>query len=153
MRELGFYAKYLQRYYELFGENNIHIAIHEEFFKNLQQETAMVYKFLGVDETFSPDTLNIRINQRKAVRSHSFVSAIYTIKRLMNTGLMSPVKRLLTHTDHADRLMRWLRKINLKDGDLPQLSDSSRKELFSSYTQDIKELEKLIGRDLSLWKR
>ena len=49
-------------------------------------------------------------------------------------------------------LRRWIGKdALLKQFDYPPMEDSIKKELYAQYEAEIKELETVIGRDLSHW--
>jgi len=56
-----------------------------------------------------------------------------------------------------DTLYRHIRKINYRDPNKvapikKEIDEKTRSTVKEFYKEDIRELEKLIGRDLSLWK-
>ena len=53
-RDIGRYAEQVQRYFDVFGRENVHVIVYDDF----QDDTASVYRetlrFLGVDQEFQP---------------------------------------------------------------------------------------------------
>ncbi len=112
--------------------------------------TQDIFRVLGVDNTFLPDTLtrhNISgVPKNKLLhRVHHFLGGSTRNsfkefgKRLLPSSVRGNLKR---------QLVKTLREKNLEK---PPLLPEVRSELLQSYREDITKLQTLIGRDLSHW--
>lgn len=52
------YCKHLNLYYNLFPTDNIKVLILDEMVANPRESIRYIYKFLGVNESFVPASLN-----------------------------------------------------------------------------------------------
>jgi hypothetical protein len=143
-RRVGFYHAHLTRYYELFGHEQIRVYLYEELDRNPTGVTQNIFRFLGVDHTFVPDT-SVRYDDDVSgiPRSH----ALHTFVGKQNP-LKSALKPLLPRGLRR-RISANLHKGNLKEA--PPMPQEVREELTEAYREDITKLEGLIGRDLSGW--
>jgi hypothetical protein len=147
----GFYYKNLYKYYELFPKENIRVYLYEDLQSNPLKVMQDIYGFLGVDATFSPD-VTVRYNESGFVKN-KFLNKIYgqggfisrSIRAILPTTLVQKLRGNLA----LKKKMFALRSKNL---DRPGMDPAIRKTLtFDVYQEDIKNLEKLIGRDLGNW--
>ncbi|MBT8401327.1 MAG: sulfotransferase [Rhodothermia bacterium] len=141
-RSKGFYGKQLQRYFSLFPESQIRVYLFEEFRKDPVAVTQDAYEFLGVDPTFVPNT-SVRFNRSGQVRN-------LKLQRWLSSEsiLRSSIKKLIP-SRWAHKMRNAVDSLNLADSD--PLDASVRRSLMDGYADDIALLEKLLGRDLSLW--
>lgn len=142
-KRIGFYYAHLKRYYELFEHDRIRVYLHEDLMADPVGVARDVFRFLEVDDTFTPD-ISLRYNVSGIPRSaalQAFLSrpnpAKAVLKRFLSEGLRRRVAVSLENRNIA--------------GPPPPLDPSVRKELVDLYREDILKLEKLIGRDLSKW--
>jgi hypothetical protein len=138
----GNYFTQLQRYLQCFPQENLLVLIYEEMVKHPQQAIADCFEFLGVDTQFVPSQLETRVNKTRGVsrvptRSLAFQRA---------KGLLpQQVRRHL-----AARWHQILERAPQKRQHVP-LPKDLRQELLSAYMSEIRHLEHLLKRDLSLW--
>lgn len=99
----GLYHQNLSRFFKYFDLKNILILIYEDALKNPKKFIKNVYRFLEIDEDFTPPSLHKRIN------------------------------------------------VSSKKGRV-EMDKITRENLRETYKDDIKKLEKLLGRNLSFWR-
>lgn len=141
-KALGFYHEQLRRFYDRFDSNQIRVVLFRDFAENPATVVQTLYAFLGVDDTFVPDTSahynpsgqpRLRALQRWKQEGHP-------VRRAAQALLPA---RLRTHI--ASTLTRWNRH-------RPPVPPDLRADLRDLYREDIRRLESLIDRDLSHWQ-
>jgi len=133
------YYESIIRYIETFGKQNVKIIIFEEFVKNQKQTVNDILKFLGINyvfENFTPETQNI-----------------FGIPR---SSLSTFILKNVRTTNHPKLFPFKLRKIVrdnilLKDGKKPPMVQEDREFLQAFFEEDVREVEKILGRKLP-WK-
>lgn len=137
-RNRGYYHEQLGRYYEAFGRERLRVYLHEELNEDPAGIFADAFRFLGVDDTFVPDT-STRYNPSGVPR---------------NRATSALVSRLGALTPAAKRLLPFGVRQSIKGrifAKAPPLDPRAREELLEAYRGDVLALQKLIGRDLSGW--
>lgn len=138
--QVGLYAAQLRPYLERFARRQIAIYLFDELRQNPVDFAQEVYRFLGIDDTFVPDT-SIRRNPGGIPKSD-----------LLNALLVrpNPIKQFI-----QPHLPRWLYRAatHLRDQNLskPPMAAETRQHLIAAYREDILQLQDLIGRDLGNW--
>ena len=138
----GFYHEQLSRYYDLFGPEQIRVYLYEDLKEDPVGMTQSIFRFLGVDDAFVPDTSR-RHNVARIPRSRALQAFIEK---------PNPFKSVL-----RPFLPKGLRKriaLNLRNRNLakpPPMPEGVREGLTEAYREDILKLQKLVGRDLSGW--
>lgn len=137
----GLYAEHLQRYYELFSKEQILVLIFEEWTRDIDGMLQHVHRFLNVDEGFKPD-LSLQYNKGGIPKNQVLGSLLkhrksfVKLKPYVPAGLRSAINRI--------------RNANMASA--PRLPVELRAECADYFTNDIQELERLLGRDLSIWR-
>jgi hypothetical protein len=147
--ERGFYYKNIKKWLKLFPEENFLFLIYDDLEKDPVKFLKSIYNFLEVDSNFIPDIVKKRINPTPS--SNSFVRAYGGLNRLMKKSfLTNNFLRLLKRLG----LRKYKNKIFQSIGTFkrPKLSKEFKKINQLSFKGDIDKLEKLINRDLSIWK-
>jgi hypothetical protein len=142
-KRIGFYYAHLKRYYDLFEHDRIRVYLHEDLKADPVGVARDVVRFLGVNDAFTPD-ISLRYNVSGVPRSaalQAFLSRPNPAKSLLKRFLSEDLRR---------RVAVSLENRNIA-GPPPPLDPNVRKELQDLYREDILNLEKLIGRDLSRW--
>ncbi len=138
----GFYDIYIKRYLKFFKMENMHIMLLEDFIRDPEKFLEELYGFLGVDTSFRPSNLNVRANYSTMPRVW-FIRKIMMHKKLRK--VIFPIKSL----------RRWVKKKesewNSRKFTPPPMSPETRKKLVEIFRPHIRELESIIGRDLSHW--
>ena len=147
--EPGFYYKHLIKYFEKFPSKNILILLYDDIKKDPIGTIQRIYKFLSVDPSFVPESAY----QKVAVTKFKLTK----LGKLIH-GEITP---LLRKTKWGQRIHQspWIRKyfyrfaeFYTKGRQIPPMKKETREYLKRLYREDIENLEKLIGRDLSFWK-
>ena len=139
------FSSQIEKYYYYFEKNKIKIIIFEEYIKNI----ALIYKevldFLDVDASFLP---NFKIyNQGRTIRNR-------WLHNLM-TPLPKSIKFIIhpIHLIAKGKLDLFIRNINTKPGTEKPIAPETRERLYKKFKPEIIKLEKIIDKDLSVWKK
>jgi len=138
----GLYYKQLVRYYNLFPKNQIKIILFEDLIKNPALTSQEIFCFLNVDATFIPNT------SKKANISGVPKGVVgWIIMKLRKYNLIPNIEFSKILPSSIIRFI--LRNIYSEP---KKISKELVKEITTKhYTEDIKKLEKLIGKNLSHW--
>jgi hypothetical protein len=135
--EFGLYAEQVRRYMERFPADQIGLWLYEETLKpNFLSD---VYRFLGVDCTFKPDTRTRYLEQQIAK-----VPAANLVGRKSGAGRM--LRQIVPAT-----LRSWARKLMYRSSGAMQMTQVERRLLIEYYCEDILRLEVVLQRSLSSW--
>lgn len=143
-RETVKYTEQVRRYYDVFGRENVHVIIYDDF----KMDTVNVYRenlrFLGVRGDFQPEFRTINPNKR--VRSNILRNL------LQNPPQIARVfgKFFMTHTLHQ-RFVKKLTSFNMKYETRPPMGTELRKRLQAEFALEIEQLSELLRRDLTHW--
>ena len=146
----GHFAEHLQRFYSLFGAEQIRVIITEEFVANPLQGYQDIFRYLGLqDIRFVPPGYNQRRNVAKSYRFLWLENLLVRSYRGMSKlGYTKLVKRI-TDSGIADRV----RAFNRDSRPLPEIDLVSQQRLLDYYRPHNRQLEDLLGKDLSFWDR
>jgi hypothetical protein len=139
-KDKGFYGAQLERYLAHFDRDQLHCILYEDYNRNPESTVRDVYRFLGVDDTFTQD-LSVRLN----------VSGLPKSKGLQAISRRSRRLKWLIDPLIPDRLRRGLLKAQNKNLSRPVLPPEVRAELIEEYREDIERVGELTGLDLSRW--
>ena len=140
--ERGFYYKQLERYYDVFPRENIKIVIFEEFIKNMPGVMAELEDFLGINrfnDYKKPDRINEGYLPKKRWIAYIKRHFVRPVRGLYNKMLPEGLRDKIRDATDEGKLPKEL---------MPEGVGSKLMDIFAD---DIKALENLIGRDLSLW--
>ncbi|MCF6153707.1 MAG: sulfotransferase [Candidatus Brocadia sp.] len=143
-RETVKYTEQVQRYYNVFGRENVHVIIYDDF----KVDTINVYRenlrFLGVTGDFQPEFKTINPNKR--VRSNILRNLLQNppqIARVLG-------KFFVTHTLHQ-WFVKKLTSFNREYESRPPMDTELRKRLQAEFASEIERLSELLRRDLTHW--
>jgi hypothetical protein len=140
-RDLGFYGQQIERYRAIFDRSQMQFLLYEDIQTDPAEVFRVVFRFLGVDDSFPVDT-SVKYNP-SGVPTHSCLHQLVTGPSAVKTALKAILPENL-----QERLL--LRVLNLTLSK-PPLDPEIRQRLVSGYRQDILKTQELIGRDLSTW--
>ena len=144
----GYYSKQIKRYLEYFPIENMHFIIMEDdFIGNKEQTIHKLLKFIDVkaDENIDIYKKSNVSSQPRFIFLRDLIFKPNIVKRLLKPFIPSQKVRYFI-------LMNILDKINQKPQKVNKLSIEESKEIYEKYYKDeIKELERLLGRDLRSW--
>jgi len=156
--DYGLYHTHLTRYLSYFDRSQILIMLHDDFERSAAHAIREVYAFLQVDTGHVPRAL------------HSIpLRSVYSLTRVRLLRIRNPlVHRYLVYGDNGkvavprQGVLPMLAKIAFYltdkaitpwcNNDRPPLNDELRVALWDVFAEDVENLERLIGRDLSKWK-
>lgn len=162
--EAGLYHKYLRKYLEEFPRENVLILIYEDIFKDPLRFIQEIYRFLEVNEEFTPSSLKRKINpvRKQEIKSDKLTALVSFFRNALLRKNADPISKFLHYTlswtGLGPFLWKKIRELNSIDkGDhsvrkRPKMKEEVRDYLWGIYKEDIEKLEELIQRDLSNWK-
>jgi spore coat polysaccharide biosynthesis protein SpsF (cytidylyltransferase family) len=138
------YYEQVKRYYEIFDRNKIWIG----FFENLKENPAAfmkdIFNFLEVN----PDISNIKFERHNP-------SGIPKNKGLLEFATqphwIKEITRPFTPRKLRAKISKILYNKSIDFNHVPKMKKETKEYLKNIFREDVKQLEKLIGRDLSLW--
>jgi hypothetical protein len=154
--DFGFYYKHLSNFLKYFTLDQIHITFFDDLTKKPVNSLRKIYRFLNVDDSYTP----MNLNQRPQ-------SVIYSIPRLKVLTLtnsflynynLEKTRLYIKNQSYFDQLFVdsinkldafLLKKIFLNDK--PRLSSHLRNILSDIYSEDVYRLSKLTGQNLNHW--
>jgi hypothetical protein len=143
-RETVKYSEQLERYFEVFGRNNVHVILFDDF----KRDTAKIYgetlTFLGVESSFQPKFQII--NSNKQLRSKYLQQFLVT-----PSPLLAKFLKQITPYPLRGHLWRRIKKLNTRYIDRPMLDPALRKRLQAEFQPEVQRLAALLGCDLNNW--
>src|SRR5690606_21014088 len=146
--EMARYAGQIERYLKIFPREQVKVLIFEEFFADLEAGYRKVRELLEVEPDFSPD-FTVR-NERHQVRSTTRQRLVMKLPGLSHPAALGngPLARRL------EQLRAGLLRYNTRgDGRSSAVPAALRRQLHGDFAEDIARLERLLDRDLTLWRR
>lgn len=145
-RETARYFQQVQRYFEVFGRENVQVIIFDEF----KADTAAVFEktlqFLGVDSGFQPDFQVV--NPNKQVRSR--VLRDFSKHPPQKTRRLA---RALLPSMARQTLSRALDRYNTRYESAQPVNTEILSQLRSEFVPEVEQLSGLLGRDLTHWTK
>ncbi len=136
-KSLGFYSSQVRAYLENFS--NVKIVIFEEFAQETEKQMFEIYKFLGVDPLSS--TYEIF---NESIR-YTFIA-----EYLNKIGVIQYANSIIPESVRLNLIKIFSPIIYSKNK--AKYPEALIKELYNSYSGEIKILESIIKKDLSIWK-
>jgi len=140
--EKGFYYKQLKRYYDVFSAEQIKIILFEDITKSPEKITREIFKFLNVDSSFIPNT-----SKKANVSGVPKGTLGWIVMKLRKNNLIPNIEFSKIFPKFIVNLI-----LNTIYSKPKKISKKLIKKLTKQYyIKDIRKLEKLINRDLSIW--
>jgi len=136
----GFYYQQLKRYFDAFEQNQIRVYLYEDLKTDPSGLVRDLFLFLGVDDSFVPDT-SVRRNVSGVPKSEALNRVFLHLNRPLIKKYLPP--RLLEAWREPIR-----RRILTQP---PRLPGEERRHLIEVFREDVLGLQGLINRDLSRW--
>lgn len=145
----SYYAESVERYYDLFGKEQVGVFLHDELKLDAPKLLYHVCQFLGVDDSFRPDT-STRYNV-SGVPKNKMMHAVQTALLNPDNPVKAIVKPLLPKRLRHQALHGVVDKIRTVNFEDRKLDPELRQRLLARYRGDILRTQNLTGRDLSAW--
>jgi hypothetical protein len=143
-RETIKYAEQVERYFEVFGRENVHVMLYDDF----EADTARAFRdtlgFLGVEPATRPDFQII--NPCKKVRSRRLQEFL-----VAPSPVLARIFRLVTPPFLRGHLLKRLKGLNTQYKRRPPLDPVLRRCLQVEFQPEVQRLSALLGRDLGSW--
>jgi hypothetical protein len=134
------FAEQVQRYFDVFGREEVHVIIFDDFKKGLPTVYRDALTFLDVAPDFRPE-FNV-VNASRKARS-SFIRTLSMNPTLLSIGKRVPSVSL--------RVYSFLKHLNSKTASRSTLAPELRHRLQQDLQPEIEMLGEMLGRDLSAW--
>jgi hypothetical protein len=154
------YGTNLARWLSVFSRRQLHLVLYDDLVSQPAQTLRGVYRFLGVSEAFEAPSLSVKgrdVRQGVAPRgelSGKIYRSLYDqLKRKVVTPLSARMgsERFWSLMNRL-KVRKSLQTVFLKKG-YPDLDPRIRNELQRRLMPEIQSVEKILGVDLSMWKR
>ncbi len=139
LRAASLYSEQVQAYLSAFQK--VKVFFYEDFASDPLGFMQQVYRFLGVDSTFRPD-VSQRYNQSK-------VSRWGLQRRILNSPLAKKMGKAMVPQPLRGQVRRIVSCASWKR---PAIALDKEFALRESFAADLRDLEGLLGRDLSAWR-
>ncbi|MDX2360030.1 MAG: sulfotransferase [Crocinitomicaceae bacterium] len=137
--ELGMYHEQVQRYKEVFPEDQVCILLMEDLISAPEQTMEKVYGFLNVDSSFQINNFEQHNNSRSS--KNGLINSLYK-----SQTLRKGVKAIT-----SNGLRKLIVKVGFNKGKDEQMDPNTKKHLNTLYKNDIVKLASLIDRNLEHW--
>lgn len=135
----GLYYEQVKRYFELFNSENIKVIIFEDMVKDIQKTYQEVSSFLEIEYQ--------EIDIEKENESQSVYLPLLSFFGRKVTSRINRVFKFKKKKIRDYLIYRLQKKVKPK-----KLNVETREKLLMFYAEDIQKLEKLLDRNLSIWK-
>jgi hypothetical protein len=148
-RDTARYAEQVQRYFDAFGRDQVHVILYDDLRSNVRGTYCRVLDFLGVDSSLIKTDFKV-INGNKSVK-HSALRSLLNDPLVRSTavaiGRRLP-QPLFTALHDVERRL-W--KLNSRPERRLPLAPDLRAQLKREFAPEVERLSDLLGRDLTHW--
>ena len=142
----SYYYIHVRRWLETFDAGNVLVLLNDDLVTEAQEYIATFCQFIGIEEIDLSKEQRQPIGRETTARNYLVTRTVNTIADLLRQ------QRLYFIINMAKRL--GLRRFVFAGGtELPRLSAEMRDQLSAHFRPQIAELEGLLGRDLSGWRK
>lgn len=149
-KNIASYYKHVKRFYQLFGNKNIHIIKFEDFVKNTPVVYRKTLEFLEVDPNFKVNFGKINskrvTNPNKIHRSQKIQNFLYQPPKFVSTFYKKFIPKKIRYF-----VFTLVLRINTNYQPRTKISDRTRKKLTAELAPNIRSLSKLTKLHLSNW--
>jgi len=145
--EGGLYHKHLTRYLDYFRRDKILIVLFDDIVLSPEKEIKKVFGFLDVDSTIKLNLGAVSINKAKK----SWFPFISLIMKDFPNLLIDKNLGYLLHIARMVGMREFFLSLTTSTFIYPEMNPNTRQYLRSVFDDDIRQLEKLLNRDLSQW--
>lgn len=144
-KKSGLYYQQLLPYYDIFNPEQIKVVLYDDLVANTNQLLQDIFKFLGVEPSFRPDTSS-RPNV-SGFPKNQFIHKL--MKRIfIEDNPVKQISRRVFPEDFRKNVMPSLRRYNLEKR---PMSHATKEYLIDYYKDEVTALGKFLNRDLSHW--
>lgn len=144
--DIARFSEQVERYVTVFGRDQVHVIIFDDFKTDPAREFRRTLRFLDVDPDF--EIPHQRVNPSKRVRFYPLHFAYSYLAKLGMLYLPRPAWHLFDRS-----VIRPLRALNSYQAPRPQMPDHVRDRLRAEFAPDVQRLSDLLERNLMHWVR
>jgi hypothetical protein len=144
------YPLHVQRYLDVFPEEQILFIYLDEIKEDSKAVYSRLCKHLDIDEIELESTTK-KVNPSQMVRSKTIRNAALQVYFLFDKNPTMRKMRDWLREKNLSRFARKVRKWNTVEGKYPPMMPETREKLIEYFHDDIIELGKIHNRDLSHW--
>jgi hypothetical protein len=144
-REVAKYSQQIARYLDIFGRENVHVIIFDDFKRDAAKSYKEVLQFLEVNDSFQPEFHTINANKR--LRSIALRKFLLRRPRVAQWAV-----KLIPHRLRHD-LYHKLQTFNTVKESRPPIDPELRSLLQAEFAPEVEQLSRLLDRDLTYWSR
>ncbi len=137
--KVGEYATQLKRYFDVFDKENILLIDYEDFKSDVVGTVDLVYSFLNVSAEFVAD-----VNKKH----NTFTMPKNKLIRFMYSFVV--IRNILSFI-FPKSMVKAVRLILFRKNKKPKLLEETRNQLKHYFSNDVRLLESIIGKDYSKW--
>lgn len=148
--DYGLYANYIKMIYKYFPENQVSVFLYRNFRKDPLSVCKTVFNKIGVDDTFIP---NVEVKHNVTLKNRSTTFARATKHILRKDSIVRKALMLFIPNHKAYKYGEFLREMNKTKDYYEGMNAEIRNFLIEFYKPHNRELEKMLGQDLSDWDK
>jgi hypothetical protein len=141
------YHLHLERYLRFFPRQQLSVYLYDDLLSNPAGLVRQVYRFIGVDEGFTPPNLGRTYNEKMTFHSRQFNQFLADLA--FNWRLVFKIEP----PGWLSKISLHLIEINRRPVSQPELSRELRANLVSEFVDTIDYLEAYLGRPLPGWRK
>jgi len=149
--EYGRYHDNLQPFLKRFPRENVHLMLFEDIRADPGAAYRRICRFLEIDSSFVPGSLDQRVNPRRVLRSRALRNLRCAVRDIIASTAATRKLRAGLVRLGVDRIALKLFLLNQKPGTVPPLAPKTRRRLGEFFRKDNEALGELLNRDLSHW--
>jgi hypothetical protein len=147
------YTDQIERYFKIFGRENILVIIFDDFKRDTPSEYSKVLRFLGLSDDFKPD-FSIH-NANKRIKNLSIYKQLmqppewlFALGRTITPRFLAPLRRKV-----AWGIINGYKKNLISHQPRPAIDPDFERELKLRFAPEVQKVSELLGRDLSHWSQ
>lgn len=152
LKSAGLYAKQIRHIYKFLPKENVKILLFEEFKKDIPHFMKEICEFVNISKEFK---FNISFVSNKSGRPNNnrLLVRLYNVFKNPESNFLSFLKR--NSPSNLKRSVQNIFKSKIIEKNLVQekMNELTREKLLTYYKKDISDLEKILNRNLNIWKK
>jgi hypothetical protein len=146
-RDRARYAEQLERWFDVFGQESVHVIVFEDFIADTPREFSRLLAWLGIDAAYRPQSF--------AVHNRSHTVRRGPVRALINTAPGRwAAQRLLPRILGFERSARLAQGVKRSDVGRSNekrkaIPDHVRRQLEADLLPDVNRLSSILGRDMA----
>lgn len=142
--EISLYNKFIEKYLDLFSEDQVYICLFEELIQDPRTVLGQVYSFLGIKDDFFPEFTNQKVNESKIPRCHGLFIMLRNLSHLMKDNNLG----LIANSLSKNKLVNNALFKKTSRAEFPIMSEATKARLVDTCFLDVEKMSQVMNRDL-----